>query len=68
MIERRTIVITGANGEREEIIATETGPNTGIFEASGLPVRNPPVIAGDRILEGNAYDTYSVELIGCGMK
>ncbi len=68
VIERRTIIITGANGEREEIIAVETGPNTGIFEASGLPVRKPPVIAGDQILEGNSYDTYSVEIIGCGRR
>ncbi len=68
VIERRTIIITGANGEREEIIAIETGPNTGIFEAGGLPVRKPPVIAGDHILEGNSYDTYSVEIIGCGRR
>jgi large repetitive protein len=68
VIERRTIIITGANGEREEIIAVETGPNTGIFEASGLPVRKPPVIAGNNILEGNSYDTYSVEIIGCGRR
>ncbi len=68
VIERRTIIITGANGEREEIIAIETGPNTGIFEAGGLPVRKPPVVAGDNILEGNSYDTYSVEIIGCGRR
>jgi large repetitive protein len=68
VIELRTIVITGPNGEREEIIATETGPNTGIFEASGLPIRRPPVVANDRVLEGNPFDVYSIELIGCGRR
>lgn len=67
VIERRTIIITGPNGEREEIVAIETGPNTGIFDAS-LPVRLPPVLAGDGMLEGNAYDTFLVEIMGCGRR
>ncbi len=68
VIERRTIVITGPNGEREEIIAIETGPNTGMFVAERLDIRFPPVIAGDKVLEGRPYDSYAVELIGCGKK
>jgi uncharacterized repeat protein (TIGR01451 family) len=68
IIERRTIIITGPNGEREEIVAIETGPNTGVFEASGLPVKMPPVTPGNTVLEGNPLETYSVELIGCGRR
>lgn len=68
VIERRTIIITGPNGEREEIIATETGPNTGVFTADQLPIRLPPVIAGDLILEGNPYDVFQIEILGCGRR
>jgi large repetitive protein len=67
VIETRLIIITGPNGEREEIVSTETGPNTGIFDAS-IPVRLPPVIAQDGFLQGNAYDTYDVEIVGCGRR
>lgn len=68
VIERRTIIITGPNGEREELIATETGPNTGMFSAEPINVRLPPVIANDGMIEGRAYDVFDVELIGCGKK
>ena len=68
IIERRTVVITGPNGEREEVIATETGPNTGVFVVEPLNIRLPPVKPGDRVLEGRPYDTLDVELIGCGKK
>ncbi len=67
-IESRTVVITGPGGEREEVIAVETGPNTGIFSVAALPVRDPPVVAGDRIIEGRANDSYDVEIIGCGRR
>lgn len=67
VIERRTIIITGPNGEREEIIAIETGPNTGIFDAS-IPVRSPPVVPGNAFLEGVAYDTFGIEIVGCGRR
>ena len=67
VIERRTIIITGPNGEREEIIAIETGPNTGIFDAS-IPVKLPPVAAGSGFLEGNAYDSFLIEIVGCGRR
>jgi uncharacterized repeat protein (TIGR01451 family)/fimbrial isopeptide formation D2 family protein len=68
VIERRTVIITGPNGEREEIIVVETGPNTGIFEAAGLPVRKPPVTPGNGQLEGNPFDTYNIEILGCGRR
>ncbi len=67
VIETRLIIITGPNGEREEIISTETGPNTGVFDAS-IPVRLPPVIAGDGFLQGNAFDTYDIEIVGCSRR
>ncbi len=68
IVERRIIVITGPNGEREEIISIETGPNTGIFTTTGLSIRPPPVVAGDNVLEGRSGDVYSVEILGCGRK
>ncbi|MBL0140673.1 MAG: DUF11 domain-containing protein [Betaproteobacteria bacterium] len=64
--ESRTIVITGINGEREEVLATETGPDTGVFVAPSMPVRAPPVVAGDRILQGRAFDVLDAEILGCG--
>ncbi len=67
IIERRTIIITGPNGEREEIIAIETGPNTGIFDAS-IPVRLPPITPGNGTLEGVAFDTFTVEMLGCSRR
>lgn len=68
IVERRIVVITGANGEREEIVSVETGPNTGIFTTTGLSIRPPPVVANDSVLEGKSGDTYSVEILGCGRK
>ena len=39
-----------------------------MFVAEQLNIRLPPVRAGDRILEGRPYDTFDVELTGCGKK
>lgn len=66
--ESRTIAVTGANGEREEVVATETGPDTGIFVAPAMPVRAPPVAAGDATLQGRAYDVLDAEILGCGRR
>ena len=68
IIEKRLIVITGPNGEREELIATETGPDTGMFVAEIINIRLPPVVANDKLLEGRPYDSYLVDLVGCGKK
>lgn len=68
VIERRTIIITGPNGEREEIVAIETGADTGVFVAEGMMVRLPPVGAGNGTLEGMPYDVFEVELVGCGKR
>jgi uncharacterized repeat protein (TIGR01451 family) len=64
-IDRRTVVITGPGGEREEATAVETGPDTGIFLVPALPVRAPPVTAGDGVLEGDPDATFEVEMEGC---
>jgi len=68
VIERRTIIITGPNGEREEIIATETGPDTGMFVAEVINIRPPPVVPGDKVLQGVPFDSLDVEIIGCSRK
>ncbi|APV51363.1 hypothetical protein BWI17_17710 [Betaproteobacteria bacterium GR16-43] len=66
VVEQRTVVITGPNGEREEVIATETGANTGIFMVPVLPVRSPPVVVNDRVLQGTVNTVYTMDVIGCG--
>lgn len=64
--ETRRIIITGPGGEREEFNAVETGPNTGIFDVAPIPVRAPPARPSNQILEGVRFDTFGVELVGCG--
>jgi len=64
--ETRTVVISGANGEHEEVTATETGPNTGIFAVPALPIHAPPVVVNDRVIEGNPNDSFTFDLQGCG--
>ena len=66
--ETRLVVITGPGGEREEMVATETGPNTGVFLLAAMPIRAPPVSAGNRGLEGRANDVFEMEVIGCGRR
>ena len=66
--ESRTVVVTGPNGEREEFVATETGADTGLFRISARPVRRPPVVAGDGILQGRPGDVFEIEVLGCGMR
>ena len=66
--ESRTVIITGANGEREQATAVETGPNTGVFVLPALAVRAPPVIAADGIVEGSANDVFDFEILGCGRR
>jgi uncharacterized repeat protein (TIGR01451 family) len=67
-VDTRTVVITGPDGEREEAVARETGPNTGIFTVAALPVRAPPVKAGDGVLQGRPGDVFEIDLIGCGKR
>jgi uncharacterized repeat protein (TIGR01451 family) len=67
-VETRTVLVTGPNGERETLVATETGPNTGMFTVSPLPVRAPPAVAGNGRLEGRAGDVFTAEIMGCGKR
>ncbi|MEO5694032.1 MAG: SdrD B-like domain-containing protein, partial [Usitatibacter sp.] len=64
--ETRVVVLTGPNGEREEVNALETGPNTGVFVVASLPVRSPPVTAMNGIIEGQPNDVFDVQIVGCG--
>lgn len=66
--ETRTVVITGANGDRELAIGTETGPNTGVFLVQPLPVRQPPVVPGNGTIEGQVDDVYDIEILGCNRR
>jgi uncharacterized repeat protein (TIGR01451 family) len=68
VVEQRIVAITGPNGEREEVTATETGPNTGLFDVPAMPVRLPPVTAGNRVLEGRANDVFEIEVLGCAQR
>jgi uncharacterized repeat protein (TIGR01451 family) len=68
VIETRIVIITGPNGERETLTATETGPNTGIFMVNTIPVRRPPVIPASGKVEGVAGDVMDVEMVGCGRR
>ncbi|QJR10735.1 hypothetical protein DSM104443_01804 [Usitatibacter rugosus] len=65
VVETRLVLITGLNGEREQVTATETGPNTGIFTVPALPVRLPPVTAGNGTLEGVPGTVFNMEVLGC---
>lgn len=67
-VETRTVVITNANGDREQVTATETGPDTGIFLVPAIPVRSPPVVAGDGVVEGRVNDVLDIEILGCGRR
>ncbi|WP_171161624.1 SdrD B-like domain-containing protein [Usitatibacter palustris] len=66
VVDTRTVVITGPRGERQTAIATETGPNTGIFTVPALPVRDATVVADNGTLEGRVNDVFEVDLQGCG--
>ena len=68
VVETRTILVTGPGGEREEVVATETGPDTGIFVAASIPVSAPPVVARNGRVEGRANDVFEAEILGCGKR
>jgi uncharacterized repeat protein (TIGR01451 family) len=68
VVEQRTVVLVGSNGDREEFTAVETGPNTGIFQVAGIAVRNPPVKPGSGTIEGVAGDIFTADVLGCGRR
>ena len=53
-IDEAIITVTSnPDGDREQIIAIETAPNSGIFRAEGLRTEQaPPVLIGDGVLQG----------------
>ena len=66
VVESRIVLITGPNGEQEQVTAVETGAATGVFTVPAMPVRPPPVKANDGILEGNPNDVFEISVQGCG--
>lgn len=66
--ETRTVVVTNPNGDREEMIATETGPDTGIFVVPSLPVRSGGPIVNDQVVQGRVNDVLDIEILGCGRR
>jgi len=67
-IERRTVRITNANGDREEFTAVETGPDTGVFTVPAVSVAAGSVAAGDHVVQGSANDVLDIEMLGCGRR
>ena len=69
-IDRITIVITSAlTGDRESFTAVETGPNTGIFVLTDVPVVDAARVAtigGDGTLQSVRGDRLSAQVNGCG--
>ena len=70
-IETHIIVITAAlSGDIEAFLATETGPNTGVFRIDPPPLTQDdtlqPVQPGNEIIETQANDSLTASLEGCG--
>ncbi len=70
VVETRTIVITSSpSGDAEDYVATETGPNTGVFRVPNVATRNVAV-AGvtpqNVIVEAGKNETLTATLLGCG--
>lgn len=57
-------------GDTESFVATETGPNTGIFRVlPAIPMRDAsvnPVVSGNQIVETLRNDKLTATLAGCG--
>lgn len=70
-VESRPITLKSAlTGDTESFIATETGPNTGIFRVlPPVPMRDArtnPVVSGNKIMEVLINDQLTASLAGCG--
>lgn len=63
--EVRTARVTTSDGDSEQVQATETGPNTGVFALQSLPTRLAQPRAGSNRLESPAGATVSVAIDGC---
>lgn len=70
-VESRPITLKSAlTGDTETFIATETGPNTGMFRVlPPVPMRDArvnPVVSGNKIMEVLINDQLTASLAGCG--
>ncbi len=69
-VERITIVIVSAlTGDRESYQAVETGPNTGVFVLTDVPVADASRVAtvgGDGTIQSVSGDKISAQVTGCG--
>jgi uncharacterized repeat protein (TIGR01451 family) len=70
-VESRPITLKSAlTGDTESFIATETGPNTGMFRVlPPVPMRDArvnPVVSGNKIMEVLINDQLTASLAGCG--
>ncbi|MEJ8837099.1 hypothetical protein [Ramlibacter sp. AN1133] len=64
-VDVRTARVTTSDGDTERIVATETGPATGVFQLQRLPTRHgAPQPASDH-LESPAGATVTVTVDGC---
>jgi uncharacterized repeat protein (TIGR01451 family) len=71
VIESKPITLKSSlTGDTESFIATETGPNTGIFRIlPAVPMRDAstnPVVSGNKIMEVLRNDQIVASLAGCG--
>ncbi len=70
-IESKPITLKSAlTGDTESFVATETGPNTGLFRIlPAVPMRDAsanPVVSGNKIMEVLKNDQIIASLAGCG--
>jgi large repetitive protein len=66
-IETRRIIITSQRTDDSESFSiVETGINTGVFRASGLPTHSGNAVAGNGTLEVQRNDVLTAQVPGCG--
>jgi len=66
--ETHVVVITDSSGDRETFNATESGPNTGLFQLASVPTEYLPVAVGNGIVEAANGESVTVEMPDCGTR
>lgn len=61
----RTARVVTSEGDTEQVVATETGPNTGVFRLERLPTQRARPQAGTGVLESPAGARVTVSVDGC---
>lgn len=64
-VDVRTARLTTSDGDTEQVVATETGPSTGVFHLQRLPTRHGRPQASSSVLESPAGATVTVAVDGC---